>query len=153
VLAYKVSSAHDQFRFLPWHDNLPLEKGRRCVAAVSRPWLHQRRSYRAEVRFARSCGAFLSEPDLTVEEGEGQYVLQWGSRPIAAVEVRSQGRYRAALETPCPLPIELVLLLVALIDKVVHDPPSALSASSLVGVAAGSTSFVTRQVLGKAGII
>ncbi len=151
VLAYKIFSKHDEFRFLPWQENLPLRKGRRCVAAVSRPWLSQRRSYRAEVRFARSCAAFLAEADLAVEEGEGQYALLWGARPVATVEVRAQGRYRVQLELPCPFPTELLLLVVALVDKVVHDPPSALSASSLVGKAVGSTSFVARAVLKQAG--
>ncbi len=73
LAAYTVYAKYDDFLFLPWQRNLPLKKGRRCVAAVSRPWLARGKSYRAEIRFPRSCGAWLSEPDVVVEE-EGNEV-------------------------------------------------------------------------------
>ncbi len=155
-MAYKVYAKYDDFVFLPWQRNLPLKKGRRCVAAVSRPWLARGGSYRAEVRFPRSCGAWLSEPDVEVEEEGKEFLLRFGGREAARVEVKAKGRYRAHLGDM--FPEELLLLIVALIDKVVHDDVSTVSATKLLRqvrvvqvASAAKNSFVGKKVLEKAG--
>ncbi len=71
--------------------------------------------------------------------------------------MRAKGRYRAVLGSV--LPEELLIVIVALVDKVVHDDVSAVSASNLLlqvpaaRIAnAAKESFIGQHALKKAGL-
>lgn len=132
--AYALWARWDDYCFLPWLAQVPLADGRRTVAVVSRPWLARSKSYEAEVRFPRSMGTFLPEPDVVVvaaDQDAFSLVLACTNAPLASVTVLSKGRYKVDLSANCGFPTQVLLMLVLLVDKVVHDPSSFCTVSNV----------------------